>query len=544
MNTILPKRRVHKTPRLLLADAYTIGSNLFQSKEAKEKSVYYITYRRELHKINPLLYNKGDNRIVFVGLQRIIDKLFYEPITHQEIDETKRFLKYAKVTTRGFKPYHFPEELWRRVVDEFNGRPPIEILAMPEGSVVYPNEPIIQITSLVDGFGELAAWFESKLLHCWAASERVTQSRHWFEKLKRMVRTIDPNLSETEVSFFASLMLHDFGDRAGIVLEESEEMGMDHLYTFGGTDTFSGAYQAWKNSNEDAIGVFSSVYALAHRNVQAFNIESDCYETLYNKCEDGDIISMVADCYDYKFAVENYLIPLAKRSIDEKNDKIVVARPDSGDPKEQVLWTCNLAVKHGLYTTKIINGVEWKYATSLHLLEGDGMDWETMWDIIEEMLNQKFVPYSWMLFGVGGGQRNGLKRDNLSAKYALCSMGIENIPVVKFSDTIGKTTLPGPFKVLRTPEALSACKTIIFDFEDGINAMVEYFKGTRLEKPFGIGQDDDFIPIKNRIDEQFSTMPLTLTTESNHNYPASDLILQKRYELLEKYSPSRNKNDY
>ena len=143
---VLPGRKIHKTPRLLLGDAYTIGSNKFESPEAKEKSVYYVTFRRELNKINPVIFSEGDNRIVFIGLQRILEELFYEPITHDEIDETKRFLTHAKVTTTGFREYEFPEEIWRRVVDEFNGRPPIQIRAVKEGSVLYPNEPALEIT--------------------------------------------------------------------------------------------------------------------------------------------------------------------------------------------------------------------------------------------------------------------------------------------------------------------------------------------------------------------------------------------------------------
>ena len=93
---------------------------------------------------------KGDNRIVFIGLQRILEKVFYKAITHEEIDETKRFLAHAKVTTTGFQEYEFPEEMWRKVVDEFNGRPPIKIRAVKEGSIIYPNEPAIEITSAVD----------------------------------------------------------------------------------------------------------------------------------------------------------------------------------------------------------------------------------------------------------------------------------------------------------------------------------------------------------------------------------------------------------
>lgn len=542
MKTILPNRKIHQTPRILLADAYTVGSDKFQSQPAKDKSVYYVTFRRRLHNINPCLYEKDDNRIIFGGLQRILEKLFYEPITHEEIQEAKRFLETFKVTTKGFKEYQFPEQLWRRVVDEFNGRPPIQIKAMPEGSVVYPNEPIIQITSMAEGFGELAAWFESKLLQVWAVSERITQNQHWFDKLRKMIRSIEPDLDVASVNFFASIMLADFGDRAGITSEESEELGMAHLYTFGGTDTCSGAYQAWKNSGERTVG--SSVNALAHRNIQAYDFEGDCYTNIYESCENNEIISMVADCYDFFYAVENYLLPLALRSQTELNGKIVVTRPDSGDAKEQVLFTCRLAEKAGLVEYRVINGRKWKFATSLKFIEADGMNFETMLDIISALIAEDFVPYSWGLFGVGGGLRNGLKRDDLSAKYALAAKGFDNTPVVKFSETLGKTTLPGPFKVLRTADALTNKKTIVFDTEEGEDNLVEYFNGTNLKKPFGTGQDDDFNQIQERIMTQFDSMPLSLESKNNNNYPASDRIIQTRQNLLKKYAPSKNQDNY
>jgi nicotinamide phosphoribosyltransferase len=541
-NITLPKRKIYETPRLLLADAYTIGSDLFQSEEAKEKSVYYVVFRKELFSINPHLYNKDDNRIVFVGLGRILEKLFYKPITHQEIDETKEFLKTYKVTLEGLKEYYFPEYLWRRVVDEFNGRPPIKIMAMPEGSIVYPNEPVIQISSEVKGFGELAAWFESKILQVFASSERVTQDRHWFEFLKSKIRYIDPYMSDDEVSFISSTLLADFGDRSGFNLEESQELGMYHLYTYTGTDTASGAYQAWKNSNNTTMG--SSVYALAHRNVQAYSSEKECYEALYEKADNNSFISMVGDLNHYKTAVEKYILPLAMRSSIEGNGKIVVARPDSGDAIEEILFTIKLAIENGLYTTKVIDSKEWKFATTLKFIEADGMSFEMMKKIINTLIDNNIAFYSWGLFGVGGGLRDNIKRDHLSAKYALCAKGVENIGVVKFSDTFGKTTLPGPFKILRTQEALNNCKTIIFESEEGVNSMVEYFNGVNIYKPFGIGQDDDMVMVKARIDNEFSSMPLTLKTDNNHNFPASDLIIQKRKELLIKFAPDKDINNY
>jgi nicotinamide phosphoribosyltransferase len=539
----LPKRKIHKTPRLLIADSYTISSNLFASEDAKEKSVYYLTYRRILEKINPTLYKKGDNRILFTGLSRIIDYLFYEPITHEEIDETKRFLADKKVTTKGLKPMYFPEELWREVVDKYNGRPPIRIRAVREGSVIYPNEPAVIIDNIAEGYGELAAWFESTILKVWASCEMVTQLAHWFEYCKSLVLHVYGNtIDKEQVKFLAGLMLHNFGCRAGMTPQESEWMAADALYIFSGTDTFSGAYQAWKNSDE-ATGIAMSVFALAHRNVQGFEFESDCHEKLNKVSEDGDIDSHVADCYSYFDTVQDILLPMAIENEVSGNGKVVVGRPDSGDPSEQVLWLCKIAHKHGLSTVQTILKKEWRFGTSLKFLEGDSMDWSKMKEINEDLILHGFPPFAWGLYGVGGGLRK-ISRDDLSAKYALCAVGKDLKPVCKFSETLEKTTLPGPFKLLRSKEALESKKTIVGLDEDGDDVMVDYFNGFDIWDPFKEGFDDDFSVIKNRISEQMEKMPLSLSTADNHNYPASDKIKDIRIELLNKYAPKKLAQNY
>jgi len=472
-----------------------------------------------------------------------LDKLFYDPITHEEIDETKRFLAHAKITTEGFKEYEFPEEIWRRVVDEFNGRPPIKIRAVSEGSVIYPNEPAIEIISDVDGMGVLGAWFESKILQTWSTTERVTQDEHFLLRIKERILKVDPDMSDDMLNFYASIMITDFGDRAGMTLEESEDLGMVHLYTFGGTDTFSGAYQAWKNSSE-AIGIFSSVNALAHRNVQSFEKEEDCYNAIYNSCGNNEIVSLVDDCYDAKNAVINYLLPLALLSKSTGNGKVVVARPDSSKDGyttlDQIIEICDISVENGLFTEMTTKTGTWKCGTLFHFLDGDGKTCEDILDEMDELINKGYAFYTWGLFGQGGGLRNKLKRDNLSAKYALSAVGSKDRPVVKFSETLGKGTLPGPLKLLRSEEALSTKKTIVFEHELGEDSMVIYFDGTNIYKPFGVGQDDDFLTIKANIKNQMNIMPLTLGTLENHNYPASSEIMEIKQELLVKYAPKKN----
>ena len=363
-----------------------------------------------------------------------------------------------------------------------------------------------------------------------------------------MALSVEPNLTPVEAQFKASCMLHDFGDRAGLSMEESEEQGMYHLFTFGGTDTFCGGYQAWHwdtfLGDAPTPGLFVSVLALAHRNVQAFELENDCYVHMYEAAKDGEILSMVSDCYDFYNAVENYLLPLALRSQREKSGKILVARPDSGDALEQVTWVCRLAKRNGLCTEKVINGKTWYFPTTLHFIEGDGMDFASMRKICAALIEQGFPPYAWGLFGVGGGLRNGLRRDNLSAKYALAFSGVS--PRVKFSETLGKTTLPGPFRILRSAEALADRKTILFESEagPGQNSLVEHFNGANLEKPFGDIMWERFRDVKARIDTQFPAMPLSLETADNHNYPASDAVRAKRLELLVRYAPKKRKENY
>lgn len=527
--TELPKKKQYKTPRMLVADAYTVGGDLFQNPDAGEQSIYYITFRRELNKIDPLLYNENDNRMIFTGLQDILEYLFYEPITHEEIDETKKFLSTFKANINGLLPYHFNEQMWREIVDNYNGRPPIKIEAMPEGSVVYPNEPVVQITSLSPAnkmWGELGAYFESKLLHIWATSERATANRHWLKYIREMITEVNPDLSKEEIEFFASVMLHDFGDRAGITYLESEVLGKTHLYSFVGTDTVAGAYQAWKNGGEQA-GIACSVYAQAHRTIQPWLNEGDAYKSLYDVAETGDFLSQVADCYDFHRAVKEYLLPLALKSSNTNEGKVIVARPDSGDALEQIMYVLNTAVENGLFTE--LNG--YKYSTTLKVIEGDEMTWKTMKEIIEYVKGKGFAPHSWLVFGVGGGLRNTIKRDHFSAKYALCAVGNKMRPVIKLSEVEGKHTLPGPFKVLRHPYALEHGQTIVNARENGVNQLIEYFNGTNLHKPFGPGQDDDFNVIKDRIQNKFDNMPKTLTKK----FPASNMVLGIRDQLVEQF---------
>lgn len=505
-NKILPGHRYHRVPRPLMSDAYTINGFTLESKEALDNSTYYGTFRKMPTKHEPI-YAKDDKRIVFAGLQAICDVLFYEPITHSEIDETLAFLKGRKATTAGFADFEFPEAVWRRVVDECGGYLPLKVVGIPEGAVVYPGEPFIRVTATKEGFGTLVPWFESTLLGVWAASERLTAARHAMEKYYTLIRSVeDAAVSDEQCKLWARLMIHDFGDRAAMCGQESDVVAKVHNYVFFGTDTFRAAFQNWKNGAPAAYG--SSVKALAHRIVQGFEKEFDCYEQMYRSASDGELLSMVGDCYDYWSALENKLIPLALESKTSGNNKIIVARPDSGDSVKMVIGTLTRAKEAGLME-KVpcnLNGV-YHGATTLRFIIGNGETYESVDKIMQACISNGFLPWRCGMFGVGGHLRNNLNRDHMSTKFALCAVGDENRPVIKLSEERGKGTLPD-VKVLRNELALKSGITMALENEPlGKDSLVVYYDG-EAETPFGEGYLDDFLTCEARVINGFSTMPL------------------------------------
>jgi len=525
MQKTLPARKYHRTPRPLWSDAYTINGYTFESKEATDASEYYLTFRK-FPRIAEPFYQTGDERIVFAGLQTLCDMLFYDPITHEEIDETIRFLEGRKASATGFRDFEFPERLWRRVVSDCDGYLPLEVTALPEGSVAYPGEPVMRVRATKPGFGPLVPWFESTLLHVWATTERLTAARHFMQYAFNMIREYEPDTTtDVECESFARLMIHDFGDRAATCPQESELVAKMHNLVFYGTDTFRAAYQNWKNGAPGAQG--SSVKALAHRIVQGFENEFDCYENMYNTAQDGEFLSMVGDCYDYWNALENKLIPLALRAQKDGSGKIVVARPDSGDSAEMVVGTLKRAADAGLMVDHLCaDGLVRKASTNLRFIVGNGESFESVIAMLEGCLEAGFVPWRCGVFGIGGHLRNNINRDHMSTKFALCSVGDADRHVIKLSEERGKRTLP-KCTVTRTKAYLATGETLRAVNEPiGTDALRVYYNGSRQE-PFGLAFTECFGNIENRVIEEFKRMPLSAGKLSRQLEEEVDALVAK-----------------
>lgn len=502
------------SPRMCMVDAYTASAGCFDSNEALAFSEYYMTFRRFASKKDDrndsVLFKKNDQRMVFFGLRPIIERIFIEPITHEEIDEACEFFKNRKAMGDGsFQDFEFMEPLWRSVVDKFDGYPPIKIDALPEGSTFYPGEPIIRVRNTAEGFGPLAVWFEASLMKVWNASQRGTRNRHWLERVKETIQKTEKDISPEMLDFWSRAYCHDFSARATGTDEENAHCAVYDLMVFNGTDTFDGAFYAWLDGAPNNIG--NSVWAGAHHSVQGHAKEKEFFSTIYNNAPKNSIISMIGDCYDWNYAVDKYILPLAQFSKEKNNGKIVVARPDSSENLEekcqQMIDFCKKAVALGLYTEKPgSDGKMYKFGTFARMIQGDSMDYYQMDYIDRKMIQEGFSPHGWYVYGLGGYRVRSINRDLTSTKFALCSVGENDRPVIKLSMTEGKRTRP-VCKVVRNLESLKTGKTVVSTSEPGEDILVNYFNGEK-NSPFGPGFSEDFNTIRERTNAQFESMPL------------------------------------
>lgn len=426
-----------KVPRLLVADAYTIGTGPHASNDAKYSSVYHITPRRGFAEFLPEEF-KADGRIIFAGLRRILRDLLTTPVTMEEIEESDRFLATAHA---GGTEYRFDRDLWVRVVQERDGIVPIKIEAMLEGVTSFAYEPTVQVTS-EDGFGELAGYLESKLLHMWSSSERATALKWAFEYLRRGAMKAHPSWTDDEVQFAVSIMMHDFGDRAGACAQESEVLGQAHLLVTPGTDTFAAAYLDWKENGEAPFGC--SIHALAHRTVMGFMRENDCHTALYRLGKVTGITAHVSDTYNFFRQVEWFGNMLSTEWKEDSN--LVVSRPDSGDMVKCVLHVLSVCEKNNLFTVDPDTGL--KMATRLRWIQGDSVRWDTMIEVVNAVLAAGWSPFASGAFGIGGWLRNSISRDHAGTSMKICAVGNGDRPTVKKSETAAKSSIPGVVKVI------------------------------------------------------------------------------------------------
>lgn len=420
---------------LTSCDSYTMSSEFFASESARKYSCYNFANRYSPSKAWSLAQ---DSRMVFFGISHFVENYLMKPVTKQDVEEMAEFMKTAH-SFGGELP--FPKELWMRVVDEFNGFLPLEVEGLCEGLTFFPNEPVVTVNNTVEGFGELAAWVEARLVGNLSRAIGVaTLCRHWLESERKEVemdlKALGRTYTKEDIDAIAQWQIHNFGSRGCFSEEDSTLTGLAHLLSFNGTDNFDAAKVARRFGAKPPIG--TSIIALAHRNVMGHVNQQDCFNAIA-KADKGKmkVVACVLDTYNYEMGIKD-LIQAAK----DNPDTIFVGRPDSnpngwsnGETINELVWS---AINSGFKTYEN----NFPLPSRIRYIYGDSVTWESRAKANEELRSYGVLPTLWGINGVGGTIINSVTRDTLSSAYKLCET--TDGGKVKLSES--ETKLSVPFK--------------------------------------------------------------------------------------------------
>lgn len=366
------------------------------------KSSHFLQYPAGMTRIFSYLESRGGRygATRFFGLQYILDKYLTRRVTKEDVEEARTLIE-----AHG-EP--FPYDGWMRVVNVHGGKLPLEIRAVPEGTLVPIHNILMSCTNTDPELPWLVGWFETMLMRVWYPTTVCTQSWNIREIIKKALEQTSDRAAE-ELPF----KLHDFGSRGVSSRESAGIGGLSHLVNFLGSDTLE-ALRVGRNHYDAELAGFS-IPAAEHSTITSWGKEHevDAYRNMVKQFgKAGKIFAVVSDSYDLKHAINVFWGETLRQEVEESGATLVV-RPDSGDPPAMVRLAVNaLAAKYG--TT--LNSKGYKVLNHVRVIQGDGIDEQTITQILQNLLVDGYSAEN-VSFGMGGALLQKVDRDTQRFAY-------------------------------------------------------------------------------------------------------------------------------
>lgn len=376
------------------------------------KHSHYLQYPEGTEYVYSYIESRGGEYMstLFFGLQAFIKEYLMKPVTLENVLEAEHFCKQHGVP--------FNKEGWMYIYSAHNGYLPVEIRAVPEGSIINVNNVLLTIVNTDPKCFWLTSFLETALLRAiWYPTTVATKA--WSIK-----KTIKSYYMKTAILplYEINHKLVDFGSR-GVSSEESSALGgMGHLVSFDTTDNMSAILAAKRYYRDTMVGF--SIPASEHSTMTSWGKENEAkaYENMVIKFGDGPAYSVVSDSYDIMNAVGEIWGVQLKELVQSKIRSRLIVRPDSGDPIETPIMVIEkLLESYG----GIVNAKGYRILPDcVRVLQGDGIGEKDIETILSK-LEQRKICVDNIVFGMGGGLLQNCTRD--TQKFAMkCSAACVN----------------------------------------------------------------------------------------------------------------------
>lgn len=402
------------------------------------KLSHFLGYPKNTTEMYSYLESRGGkyDKTLFFGLLPILEKLKGQVVTQAKIEQAEAFAKKHGVP--------FNREGWMRILYTHDGRLPIEIRAVKEGTLVPYKNVLLTIRNTDPTCAWLTSYLETMLLRIWYPITVATRIYEMKQKIKQYYEETSDTLDSLP---FALL---DFSSRGVTSYETSQIGGAAYLANFLGSDNIPAVDFVNKLYKSEMSGF--SVPATEHSIMCSFGEDGEeaSFEYLLeNMAQPGGIISVVSDSWNIYRACEywNKLAPIAKA----KNVTLVV-RPDSGEIDE-VLPEVLSILEEGFGFT--MNSKGYKVLNNVKVLWGDGINEDTC-TLPFEIAKTIGISADSIITGSGGGlMQVDINRD--TNKFAVKGSNViidgVSIPIAKNPITdSGKQSKKGKLKLLYNKE--------------------------------------------------------------------------------------------
>lgn len=395
---------VTKRNPLLALDVYKMG-HMEQYAPGTEYVYSYLCARS----------SKNYQQVPFFGLQYYLDEYLNTQITREHAAE---WLSVRNEILGG--------EASKEVTDKIYaladlGHFPIEILAVPEGTIVPAGNVMMTIRNTKPGFGWVVGFVESLLLKLWFPCTVAATVKSYRDVVDDF---FDKTVDEQD-HFLKDYMIHDFGYRGDTSEESAMLSGAAHLLFSNGSDTVPALpfiREYYGGDNTDKAHIMASVPASEHSVMCSFGREGelDAFNNMLDLYPTG-LVSIVSDTFNIWDVLTKFMDEgLAERVL--ARDGKTVFRPDSGDPQTVLCGDDYRNIEYpsscgvfGLLDKRFGSSVNSKGFSVLNpkvgVIYGDGMYLTRYKSILEKMKDQGLAASN-LVIGVGGILRHH-SRDTL-----------------------------------------------------------------------------------------------------------------------------------
>lgn len=365
------------------------------------KHCHYAIYPKGTEYISSYIESRGGAfpATMFVGLQAYLRQYLMKPITLEQIDAAEAHCREIGMP--------FNRENWMGVLNDHGGYLPVEIEAVPEGTVLPTRNVLVQLINTDPKYYWATSFFETALLRAvWYPTTIGTLS--WM--CKEVIKAAFKKTSDNDNPKTIRHILHDYGARGVSSFESASLGGMAHLVNFHQSDTVPGvlASKRYYNHVMPALSGPNS----EHASFTAWGVEreADVMKHMIDLYRSYGVVLLLTDSYNHENAVKNIIGKQLKETI-QKGPGLIGVRPDSGDVVQVTADTTEWLMESFGYT---INGKGYKVLPDyIRVVQGDGVVFSSLREVYIEMERRGLAADN-ALFGMGGGLLQHCNRDTLN----------------------------------------------------------------------------------------------------------------------------------